>query len=101
MPNVVKKLRTMPMLWGAQAIDAVAGATMRSIRAVTDSVDPHPHREHGGTTQIDVGCSSLFIPRSTLIYIAASMVLHYIYRDQYRAPDEFCDDRDAHVLRGT
>lgn len=91
MPSVMKKPRTASILGVTQAIGVAAGAAMRAIRSVTDAVDPHPYREHWGTARIDVGCSNLFIPGSTQIYIAPSMVLHYISRHRYRPPNVFCD----------
>ena len=55
------------------------------------AVDPHPYKQLWGSNQVNVGVTNLCIPASAQVYLAPSMILHYICRHRYRPPDAFCD----------
>jgi hypothetical protein len=78
-------------LLGAQAVDIFATSARGGIGAVTNAVGPHPYKHHWGSTQVDVDATNLHIPGSAQVYLAPSMVLHYVSRHRYRPPDGFCD----------
>lgn len=40
---------------------------------------------------VNVGASNLFIPGAKRVYVAPSLILHYISAHQYKPPDVFCD----------
>ena len=86
-----RRLRLRLKLLAAHALDMLATAAQRSVRAAVNTLDPHPYQESWGTIQIDVGASNLFIPGPAQVYISPSMIFHYITRHQYRPPDDFCE----------
>ena len=42
-----------------------------------------------GDMDVDMGVSNAFIPTNELVYVAPSLILHYIDSHQYCPPDEF------------
>jgi hypothetical protein len=48
-----------------------------------------PARLDLGALQITVGSSNLFIPTPTVVYVAPSLILHYMDAHAYAPPDEF------------
>ena len=76
---------------GANAVDMLATAPRRAVGVAMNAVDPHPYKQPWGSHQISVGAVNLFIPASARVYVAPSMILHYISRHRYRPPDAFCD----------
>lgn len=86
-----KSLQFRSKLLGANAVDMLATAARRAIGAAMNAIDPHPYKQPWGSNQISVGAANLFIPASAQVYVAPSMILHYISRHRYRPPDAFCD----------
>jgi hypothetical protein len=78
-------------LLSAQALRLFTNMAERSIGAAMNILEPHPYKESWGNVQIKLGASNLFIPGSDQVYIAPSLLLHYIVRHGYLPPDEFCE----------
>ena len=90
-PRDGKPLQFKLKLLGANAVDMLATAARRAIGAAASTVDPHPYKQPWGSNQVAVGTENLCIPASAQVYLAPSMILHYICRHRYRPPDAFCD----------
>lgn len=90
-PRDGKSLQFRLKLLGANAVDILATSARRGIGAATRAVDPHPYKQPWGSNQVNVGATNLYIPASAQVYLAPSMILHYICRHRYRPPDAFCD----------
>jgi len=43
------------------------------------------------STTVSYGVSNLYIPGDGRIYVAPSMIVHYIDRHEYSPPQEFCE----------
>jgi hypothetical protein len=90
-PRGRKMLRSELAIWKARSVTLLTYTATRGIYGIMDAFDAFPHQEQWGSRRITVGASNLFIPGSSKVYIAPSMLLHYILRHKYRAADEFCD----------
>jgi hypothetical protein len=44
-----------------------------------------------GKQTVSLGISNVFVPGRDMIYVAPSLILHYIDAHEYRPPDEFVD----------
>ena len=44
---------------------------------------------------VALGASNLFVPTSEVLFVAPSLVVHYIDAHQYRPPDSFLDAVDG------
>jgi len=68
-----------------------ANAVRIGTRVTLNAVDANPYQQQCGEAQIDVGATNLLIPGPAEVYLAPSMVYHYIVTHRYRPPDAFCD----------
>ncbi|WP_242393232.1 DUF7919 family protein [Anaeromyxobacter oryzisoli] len=46
---------------------------------------------HDGDVVVQMGASNLFVPGSGVLYVAPSLIAHYIDAHDYRPPDEFVE----------
>ena len=44
-----------------------------------------------GARRVEVGCNNLFVPAGDVVFVAPSMILHYVDAHGYRPPDEFLE----------
>ena len=42
-------------------------------------------------TRVEMGCTNLYVPTDQLVYVAPSMILHYIDAHSYLPPMKFCN----------
>ena len=40
---------------------------------------------------MEIGCTNLYVPTNQVVYVAPSMIVHYIDAHSYLPPTEFCD----------
>ena len=50
-----------------------------------------PGRVRFDSTEATVGNSNLFVPGNGVLYVAPSLIAHYVDAHEYRPPDEFVD----------
>ena len=50
-----------------------------------------PQRITLDNVAVDLGVNNLFIPTSDVVYVAPSLILHYIDAHEYSPPQPFCD----------
>jgi hypothetical protein len=77
--------KSAPLAETARAACWALGETLRR------AVDPHPYSQFWKGRRVQVGATNLYVPEGDTVYIAPSMILHYICRHRYRPPDSFCD----------
>ena len=46
---------------------------------------------HVGETTLTLGCSNLWVPANGCVYVAPSLIAHYIRILEYKPPAEFVD----------
>src|SRR5262249_47735384 len=77
---------------GRRSLAETARAACWALRdAVTHLVDPHPYSQFWNGRRVQIGATNPWLPGSDNIYLAPSMILHYICRHRYRPPHSFCN----------
>jgi hypothetical protein len=84
-------LRLRMLLLREQVKDLAKATLCGSLQIIDYLINRGSHRQMWKGRKVDVGATNLYIPGADTIYIAPSMIFHYICAHRYRPSNAFCD----------